>query len=89
MPLQRQRATRGLVGADGTIIFATGATSSGLWRVSSAGGEPKMITEPNPERGERDHLWPRFLPGGQAVLFTIIPTTGGIENAQVAVPVGK
>src|SRR5213076_1686534 len=26
-----------------------------------------------------------FLPGGEAVLFTIIPTTGGIDNAQVAV----
>ena len=32
-----------------------------------------------------DHLWPEFLPGGGAVLFTIYPSTGGPDNAQVAV----
>ncbi|HEV3309250.1 MAG TPA: hypothetical protein VG815_01840, partial [Chloroflexota bacterium] len=79
---QRQGGTWG---EDGTIIFATGDTSSGLWRVSAAGGEPTMLTRPNRGRGETDHLWPEFLPGGRAVLFTITPTTGGIENSQVAV----
>jgi eukaryotic-like serine/threonine-protein kinase len=78
--------TRGATwSTDGTIIFATSDTSSGLWQVPASGGAPKMLTKPNPERGERDHLWPRVLPGGRAVLFTIMPTTGGIENAQVAV----
>ena len=28
--------------------------------------------------------WPEFLPDGQAVLFTILPTTGGLDNAQIA-----
>ena len=37
------------------------------------------------ERGEGDHLWPEFLPGGDAVLFTIAPANGAIENAQIAV----
>ena len=32
-----------------------------------------MLTKPDRERGERDHLWPEFLPGGKAVLFTITP----------------
>lgn len=32
-----------------------------------------------------DHLWPEFLPDGQAVLFTITATTGGLDNAQVAI----
>ena len=44
-----------------------------------------MLTKPDRERGEGDHLWPEFLPGGEAVLFTITPATGGIENAQIAV----
>ena len=44
-----------------------------------------MLTTPNRERGEVDHLWPEFLPGGQAVLFTMTATTGGLDNAQVAV----
>ena len=44
-----------------------------------------MLTKPDRGRGEGDHLWPEFLPGGEAVLFTIIPAGGGIENAQIAV----
>src|SRR5439155_894460 len=46
---------------------------------------PTVLTKPHGERGEGVHVWPEFLPGGKAVLFTIIPTTGGIDNAQVAV----
>ena len=72
-------------GPDGTIIFATGAPATGLQRVSAAGGEPTVLTKPDRERGEGDHVWPEFLPGGEAVLFTITPATGGIENAQIAV----
>ena len=35
--------------------------------------------------GKATTLWPEFLPGGEAVLFTIVPPTGSIDNAQVAV----
>jgi Tol biopolymer transport system component len=72
-------------GPDGTIIFATSSPSTGLLRVSAAGGEPTVLTKPDQERGERDHLWPEFLPGGKAVLFTISPPAGDIANAQIAV----
>jgi serine/threonine-protein kinase len=72
-------------GDDGSIIFATAAPSTGLQRVPSAGGEPTVLTKPNGERGEADHLWPQFLPGSQAVLFTITPTVGGIDASQIAV----
>jgi serine/threonine-protein kinase len=79
-------ASRGATwGGDGTVIFATLASETGLQRVSAAGGEPAVLTKPDRERGERDHFWPRFLPGGEAVLFTIIPANGGIESAQIAV----
>jgi hypothetical protein len=44
----------------------------------------RATLQPPLERGEVDHLWPEFLPGGQAVLFTIT-SPGGIDNAQVAV----
>jgi len=71
-------------GPDGTIIFATDFLETGLQRVSSAGGEPTVLTKPDRERGENDHLWPELLPGGRAVLFTIYPTTGGPGSAQVA-----
>ena len=72
-------------GPDGTIIFATAANTTGLQRVSAAGGEPTVLTKPDREHGELDHVWPEFLPGGKAVLFTITPAGGNIENAQVAV----
>jgi serine/threonine-protein kinase len=79
-------ASRGATwGDDGTIIFATVAPATGLQRVSSEGGEPTILTKPNRERGENDHLWPQLLPGGQAVLFTITPTTGGVDASQLAV----
>ena len=72
-------------GPDGTIIFATTSPATGLQRVSAAGGEAAVLTNPDRERGERDHFWPEFLPGGKAVLFTISPPTGDIANAQIAV----
>jgi serine/threonine-protein kinase len=72
-------------GPDGTIIFATIAPATGLQRVSAAGGEPTVLTKPDRERGEIDHHWPEFLPGGEAVLFTIVSASGNIENAEVAV----
>ena len=43
-----------------------------------------MLTTPDRERGEGDHLWPEFLPGGGAVLFTITPADGSIDDAQIA-----
>ena len=70
-------------GPDGTIIFATNLTATGLQRVSDAGGELTALTKPDRERGESDHLWPEFLPGGEAVLFTITRASD-IEN-EVAV----
>jgi serine/threonine-protein kinase len=70
---------------DGTVVFATTDPASGLWRVSAGGGDPMPLTTPDTARGEVDHLWPEFLPGGQAVLFTIVPAKGAIDSAQIAV----
>ncbi|HET9386060.1 MAG TPA: serine/threonine-protein kinase, partial [Gemmatimonadales bacterium] len=63
-------------GPDGTIVFATSTTLTGLQQVSAAGGEPTVLTKPDAARGEGDHYWPEFLPGGRAVLFTVVATTG-------------
>ena len=68
-------------GEDNTIIFGT-SEGSGLWRVPVSGGEPEEIT--TLEEGELNHVWPHFLPGGRAVLFTI-QSEGSIENARIAV----
>ena len=68
-------------GADDTIVFATNATSTGLFRVSAGGGKAEMLTKPDPQKGEQDHYWPELLPGGRAVLFTILSASGAAQNA--------
>jgi eukaryotic-like serine/threonine-protein kinase len=79
-------ASRGATwGDDDTIVFATSVTATGLQRVPAAGGKPVVLTTPDRARGENDHLWPHFLPGGDAILFTITAVNGGIDASQVAV----
>ena len=78
-------APRGATWAGDTIVFATTSPVTGLQRVPAAGGEPSPLTTPDRERGEGDHLWPEFLPGGTAVLFTIAPAIGSAESGQIAV----
>ena len=58
-------------GPDDTIVFSTFA-SKGLLRVAAAGGVPDELTSIDTERGEIDHAWPEFLPGGDAILFNIL-----------------
>ena len=56
-----------------------------MQRVLKGSGTPAILTTPNPQRGETSHLWPQYLPGAQAVLLTIMSSTGGVETANVAV----
>ena len=56
--------------ADGTILFARHGTS-GLDRVSAAGGKPEVLTTLDVPRHESSHRFPEVLPGGQAVVFTV------------------
>jgi serine/threonine-protein kinase len=70
---------------DGTIIFATASTTTGLQRVSADGGTRTVLTRPDRARGEVGHVWPEMLPGGQAVLYTVTTATGGLDAASIAV----
>jgi Tol biopolymer transport system component len=83
--LDSGQPTGGTWSADGTIIFATDNTATGLQRCPATGGAAVVLTRPSREHGEADHAWPEFLPGDRAVLFTITSTTGQIADAQVAV----
>ena len=69
----------------GTILFATAANETGLQRVSADGGTPTALTTPDPKLGEGDHVLPQLLPGGGAVLLTVMPANGSADNAQIAV----
>ena len=66
-------------GDDDTIVFSA---IDGLWRVAAAGGIVEQLTTPDTAEGERAHRWPEVLPGGEAVLFTILRDP--VEDSQIA-----
>lgn len=68
-------------GVDDTIVFAyRGPGAQVLFRVPASGGTPLPLIENTVDASER---WPAMLPGGQGVLFTIIPSS--LDDAHVAV----
>jgi serine/threonine-protein kinase len=69
--------------SDDTIIFGTNNSSTGLQRVSAAGGDTEILTMPDTAKGEVDHLYPDLLPGERAVLFTIANAEQS-NNSQIA-----
>jgi eukaryotic-like serine/threonine-protein kinase len=72
-------------GPNNVIIAASGATSTGLLRIPAAGGPFEVVTRPDRQRGEADHLYPHILPDGRSVLFTITALSGGFDMAKVAI----
>jgi eukaryotic-like serine/threonine-protein kinase len=57
-------------GADGTIAYSP-ITTTGIWLIPAAGGEPRRLTIPDSAKQERTHRSPSFLPDGKTVLFTV------------------
>jgi serine/threonine-protein kinase len=72
-------------GTDDTIVFATGAPETGLQRVAAGGGAVTVLTRPDHDRGEADHVQPAWLPGGRSLLFTILSARGGLDAAKIAI----
>ncbi len=70
-------------GDDNTITFATNSPGTGLWHVSADGGEPTVLTTPDPAQREGNHAFPSALPYRRGVLFTI-PTVGEADSPHVA-----
>jgi eukaryotic-like serine/threonine-protein kinase len=54
--------------AEGTILFSP-ATTVGLFRVSSAGGESVPVTKLDAAAGESSHRSPSFLPDGRHYVY--------------------
>jgi serine/threonine protein kinase/Tol biopolymer transport system component len=67
-------------GVDGTIIFGYSGFESGLWRISDGARTPEALTTPDKTRGEAGHYWPEFLPGGQAIVYTVRVGPGGSRS---------
>ena len=72
-------------GDDNSIIYAPSPTS-GLWRVSSAGGTPQQVTTVDSSAGEISHRYPEILPGSRSVLFTVkTRSIARFSDAKIAV----
>jgi len=69
-------------GADDLIVFNTNA-SNDLLRIPADGGAIEVLATPDRSAGEAGFRYPDVLPDGRTVLFTVIDTSGSIENAQL------
>ena len=69
-------------GPDGSIVFSP--SSRGFSQVSATGGDPVELTTPDKDRGESGHWWPKFLPDGKSLLFTVVTGTG-LNESKVAI----
>ena len=65
-------------------LQATIGASVDLQQVSEEGGTPQPLTKVG-RRGEPNHGWPEFLPGGKALLFARSPVYAAWNTAQIAV----
>ena len=74
-------------GADGSIVFAQIGPDA-LFRVSAAGGEPQKFAEPDRTREERSYVRPAMLPGGRAVVYTVVLRGGQTRIAARSVDGG-
>jgi eukaryotic-like serine/threonine-protein kinase len=77
-------AKGGTWGPDGRIVFSP-SEFHGLSVVPAAGGEPEVLTTLKMEAGEQGHLWPEILPGGKAVVFTVLGGIGGKTRRSLVV----
>jgi Tol biopolymer transport system component len=73
----------GATWAEDGFIYADGA-GGGLVRVPATGGTAVPFTTLDTAGGEIDHVWPRALPGGRAVLF-VIKYREETERSEIAI----
>jgi serine/threonine protein kinase/Tol biopolymer transport system component len=64
---------------DNSIVFAQ--SGDGLFRVSAAGGEPQRLAAPDRAKQELNYSQPSILPGGRAVVYTVMLQGGGTQIA--------
>jgi Tol biopolymer transport system component len=78
-------SSRGGVWApDGSIIYSPEYTS-GLWRVSAAGGAPEEVVALDAGKNDRTYRWPDLVDGGRAVLYTAgsLDSPNNYDNARI------
>jgi serine/threonine-protein kinase len=64
----------------GRIVFAQ---RSGIWSVESDGGDRTQLTSLAQDGTENLHALPELLPGGEWLLYTVLPVDFGWDQARV------
>ncbi len=61
-------------GPSDTIVFSESGFISGasIYRISARGGEAELLASPDGDEGENLYRFPQILPGGRAVLFSVL-----------------
>jgi serine/threonine-protein kinase len=68
-------------GSDDSIFFAT--RFEGIARVSAGGGKPGSVTHPDRSKSESPHILPFVLPGGKAMLYTVMGSSFNWEQTSI------
>jgi eukaryotic-like serine/threonine-protein kinase len=64
-------------------VIAFGGYSSGLYRVSAAGGTPQVLTTLNRSKNEQSHQVPQLLPDGRHFLYFVFSNSPEIAGMYV------
>jgi Tol biopolymer transport system component len=78
-PVELCQTPFGIAGSwnrEGTILISK-FQPPGIFRVPETGGEPVRVAAPDASRGERNLIWPQFLPDGHRFLYLAM---GGSSN---------
>lgn len=70
--------------ADDGFIYYTPNPTSGILRVSAAGGVPQPVTQLDPDRKERAHLWPEVLPDSAVIVYNAMGDAGLTASRLIA-----
>ena len=82
LTLAKVSRSRGASWGDNDLIVFTESPSSGLFKMPATGGQPQPLTTIDAGKSEVSHRWPQILPGGRAVLFTVLGNDRGVRNAR-------
>jgi Tol biopolymer transport system component len=71
--------------ADDDTIYFCPAFGAGISAVSANGGDPRVVTTADRDKGELWHGFPVALPGGKAVVFVIYTVEKSFDEGKIAV----
>jgi serine/threonine-protein kinase len=73
----------GLTWGPRNTIAYTPQFDSAIWELPVGGGNPRELTKLDRNKKEVGHHWPEWLPGGDAILFTVLREGNSWDEASI------